>query len=262
MSYSYGGWEDEFSGLTKENKFSGKPAPKKEPISISGLGSKPKSAPRPRDIINDDENDDSPYDSYLQELGDEIRVATIPGAVASVITEEGGSTPRGDRVKAYLAQLDNVKDDHLQNIITLMNPQNNTDFSKKEAATYDPFKTSHISHLWDNLPSYHFVQDGAENPTDITSENVAGKVVGPTITEVVKGFTTTILPNNNVENNVAPSLDAQKDTDLSGTWETIIKMNKLEFKFDRDQYHFTGGIDRTGKAFIYFLLDDPLRWFR
>ena len=116
MSYSYGGWEDEFSGLTKENKFSGKPAPKKEPTSSSGLGSKPTPNRRPRDIINNDENDDSSYDSYLQKLGDEVRAATIPGAVAEGldsyksespekrVTEEGGSTPRGDRVRAYIAQ--------------------------------------------------------------------------------------------------------------------------------------------------------------
>ena len=116
MSYSYGGWEDEFSRLTKENKFSGKPAPKKEPTSSSGLGSKPTPNRRPRDIINNDENDDSPYDSYLQKLGDEVRAATIPGAVAEGldsykskspekrVTEEGGSTPRGDRVRAYIAQ--------------------------------------------------------------------------------------------------------------------------------------------------------------
>ena len=92
MSYSYSGWEDEFTGLTKENEFSGRPAPKPD-----GLGSKPRPTPRPR-IIKDDEEDPTPTPTrrpdpvkeVIQEVVSNYAALSGGASLKEAFTGEGG----------------------------------------------------------------------------------------------------------------------------------------------------------------------------
>ena len=134
MSYSYGGWEDEFTGLTKENEFSGRPAPRPTPRP-DGLGSKP--TPRPR-IIKDDEEDPTPtprpdpVKEVIQEVVDNYAALSGSGGASlkeaftgegglSVATAKPSDLTTASKTALYLAQHDARQNDVLAYLTKYIN---------------------------------------------------------------------------------------------------------------------------------------------